>query len=303
MALGVLYASDWFSSRSTDAVMERGVQPRRQAHRHRVWGQHGAAVGRRERQADRRAAHGPYGWCVERGVQPRRQAHRHRVLGQNGAAVGRRERQADRRAAHGPYGCVVSAAFSPDGKRIVTASWDKTARLWDAESGKQIGEPLTGHTDAVMSAAFSPDGKRIVTASWDKTARLWDAESGKQIGEPLTGHTDRCEERGVQPRRQAHRHRVFGQNGVAVENFFRRDRANCGSCQGCFATLSYRRATSSILPASRATHLVHRAGEMALRHGCLETMAQQARSPESARRCPLRRAQWATPWRTRLRGK
>ena len=60
----------------------------------------------------------------------------------------------------------------------------------------------------VSSAAFSPDGKRIVTASEDKTARLWDAETGKPIGEPLTGHTDRCAERGVQPRRQAHRHRV-----------------------------------------------------------------------------------------------
>jgi WD40 repeat protein len=73
-------------------------------------------------------------------------------------------------------------------ERIVTASGDKTARLWDAETGKPIGEPLTGHADSVWSAAFSPDGKRIVTASGDKTARLWDAETGKPIGEPLTGH-------------------------------------------------------------------------------------------------------------------
>src|SRR5262249_22928924 len=52
---------------------------------------------------------------------------------------------------------VISAAFSPDGKRIVPASADKTARLWDAETGKPIGEPLTSHADVVVSAAFSPD--------------------------------------------------------------------------------------------------------------------------------------------------
>jgi WD40 repeat protein len=85
---------------------------------------------------------------------------------------------------------VFSAAFSPDGKRVVTASDDNTARLWDAETGKQIGEPLAGHTDGVARAAFSPDGKRIVTASWDRTARLWDAETAKPIGEPLRGHAD-----------------------------------------------------------------------------------------------------------------
>ena len=80
---------------------------------------------------------------------------------------------------------VLSAAFSPDGKLIVTASFDNTARLWDAETGKQIGEPLTGHTAGVLNAAFSPDGRRLVTASWDKTARLWDVETGEPIGEPL----------------------------------------------------------------------------------------------------------------------
>jgi WD40 repeat protein len=81
-------------------------------------------------------------------------------------------------------GVVWSALFSADGKRVVTASWDKTARLWDALSGKQIGEPMK-HDDKVWSAEFSPDGQRVVTASSDKTARLWDALSGKQIGEPM----------------------------------------------------------------------------------------------------------------------
>ena len=84
---------------------------------------------------------------------------------------------------------VSGAAFSPDGKRIVTASLDKTARVWDAATGQPIGEPLKGHEDLVYSAAFSPDGKRIVTASWDKTARVWD--TGQPIGEPLRGHEGR----------------------------------------------------------------------------------------------------------------
>jgi WD40 repeat protein len=81
---------------------------------------------------------------------------------------------------------VTSAAFSPDSKRVVTASTDKTARLWDANTGRQIIE-LKGH-GYLNTAAYSPDGKRIVTASLDSTARLWDANNGEQVGEPLTGH-------------------------------------------------------------------------------------------------------------------
>jgi WD40 repeat protein len=75
---------------------------------------------------------------------------------------------------------VWSAAFSPDGSRIVSASRDKTARVWDVATAKQIAV-LRGHGDSVGSAAFSPDGSRIVTASSDNTARIWDAATGKEI--------------------------------------------------------------------------------------------------------------------------
>ena len=68
---------------------------------------------------------------------------------------------------------VRSAAFSPDGARIVTASEDNTARLWDAATGASLAV-LQGHKGSVDNAAFSPDGTRVVTASWDNTARLWE---------------------------------------------------------------------------------------------------------------------------------
>jgi WD40 repeat protein len=84
----------------------------------------------------------------------------------------------------GHEGSVVSAAFSIDG-RIVTASRDKTARVWDGGTGKPIGKPLKFHKDGVLSAAFSSNGKFIVTASRDGMAQVWDAETGEQIGKPL----------------------------------------------------------------------------------------------------------------------
>lgn len=71
---------------------------------------------------------------------------------------------------------VSSAQFSSDGSRIVTASVDKTARVWDASSGKEIAK-LSGHESSVFSAQFSTDGSRIVTASYDKTARVWPVEN------------------------------------------------------------------------------------------------------------------------------
>ena len=79
-------------------------------------------------------------------------------------------------------GDVFSARFSLDGKRIVTASRDGSARVWDAQSGQPLTEPMK-HGSQVNSAEFSPDGTRVVTASNDGTARVWGAHGGQ----PLTG--------------------------------------------------------------------------------------------------------------------
>jgi WD40 repeat protein len=73
---------------------------------------------------------------------------------------------------------VSGAAFSPDGKCLATSSYDKTAKIWDAASGKEL-HTLSGHTDKVLGVAFSPDGRRLATASWDRTAKIWETASGK----------------------------------------------------------------------------------------------------------------------------
>jgi WD40 repeat protein len=67
---------------------------------------------------------------------------------------------------------VTAANYSPDGKRIVTSSNDRTARVWDAASGNLLAI-LPGHTAAVNWASFSADGKRVATASGDSSARVY----------------------------------------------------------------------------------------------------------------------------------
>jgi len=81
-----------------------------------------------------------------------------------------------------------SAEFSPNGQRLLAASADKTARIWDARTGVQISV-LSGHAGRLKGATFSSDGRLILTCSVDNTVRIWDAATGREIRR-LNGHTE-----------------------------------------------------------------------------------------------------------------
>ena len=83
----------------------------------------------------------------------------------------------------GHVGPVFGAAFNADATRVVTTSFDNTARVWDLTRGGPIAR-LSDHAAAVNGAAFGAEGSRIVTASEDNTARLWDAGTGACRGIP-----------------------------------------------------------------------------------------------------------------------
>jgi WD40 repeat protein len=91
---------------------------------------------------------------------------------------------------HGHTDAVYAVAYSPDGRTVATGSADRTIRLWDVVSHKQIGQPFNGALDIVRTLAFSPDGRTLAAGSDDDSIRLWSVATHKQAGRPLTGHSE-----------------------------------------------------------------------------------------------------------------
>jgi WD40 repeat protein len=80
----------------------------------------------------------------------------------------------------GHTGAVLAAAFSPDGKRVLTSSDDQTIRLWDTQTGAELRR-FSGNAGVMWHIAITPDGQRLLAGGVDPTARLWDLDSQATI--------------------------------------------------------------------------------------------------------------------------
>ncbi len=77
---------------------------------------------------------------------------------------------------------IETVEFSPDGKLLLSACWDNTAKLWDVSTGVLIRN-ISAHTQQVDLASFSPDGSRFFTKGWDKHVMVWETVSGKRLAD------------------------------------------------------------------------------------------------------------------------
>jgi len=90
------------------------------------------------------------------------------------------EKLAPLRTLRGHTAAVFSVALSADGQTLVSGSLDKTIKVWNLSTGKEI-RTLTGHTDAIWSVVLSADGRTLVSGSLDQTIKVWNLSTGKEI--------------------------------------------------------------------------------------------------------------------------
>jgi len=75
---------------------------------------------------------------------------------------------------------ITSLMYSPDGGRIASASRDETAKVWNAQTGREV-VTFPGHRAALTGVAWAPDGRRVASGSWDGTVRVWDAATAAEV--------------------------------------------------------------------------------------------------------------------------
>jgi WD40 repeat protein len=92
------------------------------------------------------------------------------------------------RSLEGHTSWVTACAVTPDGRHVVSASYDKTLKIWELASGRALAT-LEGHTARVTACAVTPDGRHVVSASWDETLKVWELASGRALA-TLEGHTN-----------------------------------------------------------------------------------------------------------------
>ncbi|HEX8107473.1 MAG TPA: WD40 repeat domain-containing protein [Kofleriaceae bacterium] len=81
-------------------------------------------------------------------------------------------------ALEGHTGEVNACAVTPDGRHVVSTSWDQTLKVWELASGRAL-TTLAGHTDVVTACTVTPDGQHVISASWDQTLKVWELATGR----------------------------------------------------------------------------------------------------------------------------